>query len=72
MQDTNKRQNLDFIMVIIGAVCVVVTMLYIALSQPHVTVKYDCSISEISPDYPVAVKEKCRELRAGKFLQSPK
>ena len=72
MQDINKRQTLDFIVVIIGAVCVVATMLYIALSHPHVTVKYDCSISEISPDYPVAVKEKCRELRAGKFLQSPK
>lgn len=27
----------------------------------HVTVKYDCSIAEISPDYPVAVKEACRK-----------
>ena len=27
----------------------------------HVTVKYDCRISEISPDYPVAVKEACRK-----------
>lgn len=72
MQDTNKRQNLDVILVIIGAVAVISTMLYLALTHPHITVKYDCSISEISPDYPVAVKEKCRELRAGKFLQSPK
>jgi len=29
-------------------------------------VKYDCSISEISPDYPIAVKEGCRKLKAGK------
>jgi len=27
----------------------------------HVTVKYDCSIAEISSDYPVAVKEACRK-----------
>ena len=27
----------------------------------HVTVKYDCGIAEISPDYPVAVKEACRK-----------
>jgi hypothetical protein len=26
-------------------------------------VKYNCSISEISPDFPVEVKQKCRELR---------
>ena len=27
----------------------------------HVVVRYDCSIAEISPDYPVAVKEACRK-----------
>ena len=27
----------------------------------EVVVKYDCRISEISPDYPVAVKEACRK-----------
>jgi hypothetical protein len=27
----------------------------------HMTVRYDCSIAEISPDYPVAVKEACRK-----------
>ena len=25
---------------------------------------YDCSISEISPDYPIEVKEACRKIRA--------
>lgn len=24
---------------------------------------YDCSIAEFHPDYPIEVKEKCRELR---------
>ena len=27
------------------------------------TIRYDCSISEISPDYPLAVKEGCRKLK---------
>ena len=27
----------------------------------HVTVRYNCSVAEISPDYPVAVKEACRK-----------
>lgn len=27
----------------------------------HVLVKYDCRLAEISPDFPVAVKQACRE-----------
>lgn len=27
-------------------------------------VRYDCSISEISPDYPIEVKEACRKMRS--------
>ena len=30
--------------------------------EHHITVIYDCNISEISPDIPVAVKEQCRKL----------
>ena len=26
-----------------------------------VVIQYDCKIAEISPDYPVAVKEECRK-----------
>jgi len=32
----------------------------------HGEVVYNCSIAEISPDYPVAVKEQCRKLRLEK------
>jgi hypothetical protein len=28
---------------------------------------YDCSLAEISPDYPVLVKEECRKLRSQKI-----
>jgi len=64
MSDSSIRQNLDFILVIIAGVCTLAFGLYMALKYPHVTVRYDCSISEISPDYPVQVKEACRKLRA--------
>lgn len=30
--------------------------------QQHKKVAYDCRLAEISPDYPSAVKQKCREL----------
>ena len=30
-------------------------------TDSHIVVKYDCSIAEISPDYPVAVREACRK-----------
>jgi hypothetical protein len=30
----------------------------------HGVIVYNCSISEISPDYPIQVKEQCRKLRA--------
>lgn len=32
-------------------------------SKQH-AVRYDCSIAEISPDYPLEVRQKCREMLA--------
>jgi hypothetical protein len=34
----------------------------IKYASRNVTMNYDCRIAEISPDVPVAVKEKCRRL----------
>jgi len=44
--------------------CFIVTVLILAFwpsEVTHVTVKYDCGLAEISPDYPIAVKEACRK-----------
>lgn len=38
--------------------------LYFVFEERPRTVRYDCSISEISPDYPIEVKEACRKIRA--------
>jgi hypothetical protein len=75
MQDINIRQNLDFYAVAILAIVGFIFAIWWNYSNPHMVVKYDCSISEISPDYPVAVKEGCRKLRArnsSESLQKPK
>ena len=49
----------------IGSMLVLLGCIYfIAGTTTDQVVRYDCSISEISPDYPVEVKEACRRLRA--------
>jgi len=64
MQDSTFRQSLDFILVLVLGAGVLAFGIYMAIAYPHVTVRYDCSIAEISPDYPIQVKEACRKLRA--------
>ena len=72
MQSANIRENLDFYSVLLLGVLGVVFALYWNYTHPHMTVRYDCSISERSPDYPIAVKEACRKLRAENILNKPK
>lgn len=72
MQNTFIRQNLDFYSALILGIAGLVFAIYWNYTHPHVVVKYDCSISEINPDYPIAVKEACRNLRAENYLQKPK
>lgn len=75
MSDITKRDALEFYAVLAVGVVGIIVAIWFNLTHPHVVVKYDCSISEISPDYPIAVKEQCRQLRAKYFqdsLQKPK
>jgi len=53
----------DFVIMVIFGVLLLVGGIYYNLQNPKLVVKYDCSIAEISPDYPLAVKEGCRKLR---------
>ena len=73
MQNPLKRTHLE-----ITFACIVlfgsIAFLLSGLSKSKVVV-YDCSLSEISPDYPIEVKQQCRQLRAEKIkedLQKPK
>jgi len=49
-----------FVVLLFTAFCITCILL-VGWPAQHVTVKYDCSIAEISPDYPVEVKEACRK-----------
>jgi hypothetical protein len=44
--------------------CLIVIVLHTVFTYEYSRVKiYDCTISEISADYPIEVKEECRKLK---------
>jgi hypothetical protein len=48
----------------IAILVIYVTLFYaIIVNQPR-TVMYNCSIAEISPDFPPKAREECRKIRA--------
>lgn len=58
-------ENKLAIIAVIIFICAQITFMYWAKdSFKGVTIRYDCSVSEISPDFPIEVKEQCRKLRA--------
>ena len=57
-----KIRNI-FEIVFFVVLAVIVFAVYIYFLPKHGTVVYNCSIAEISPDYPPKVKEECRKLR---------
>jgi hypothetical protein len=42
-------------------------MFLVLVKQDKRTVRYNCDLSEISPDFPKEVKEECRKLRSGRI-----
>lgn len=70
MQDTVIRQNLDLILALFLSMTSLVLAIYWIGTHPPV--KYDCSLAETNPDYPIAAKEECRKLRAENVLNKPK
>lgn len=72
MQNTTFRENIDFYLVLILGFIGLILAIYWNYTHPHIVVRYDCSIAEISPEYPIPVKEGCRRLRAENILQKPK
>ena len=52
---------------LLASVFLILLVLYgISGTNMHGVKKYDCSIAEISPDYPVEVKNACRRIRLEK------
>lgn len=63
MPSASKREIVRVTALILLSVMLFVVAIYLASNGPKYKV-YDCSISEISPDYPIEVKEECRRIRA--------
>jgi hypothetical protein len=71
MPFTVKRETIE-IAVIAVAFLIVVPIVFLSIPKKGDIIRYDCSIAEISPDFPVEVREQCRKLRAENILQKPK
>jgi hypothetical protein len=71
MPYTPKRETIEIVLIIVGLLIVIPIVLLPFPKQGDV-IRYDCSIAEISPDFPIEVKEQCRKLRADNILQKPK
>ena len=55
----------DLIISVIGGLILSALFFWVIDSIAPIEVVYDCRLAEISVDYPVQVKEKCRRLSHG-------
>ena len=72
MSNLTKRTIIEYVFV---AVVVIGSIIFLTVMPAPKGRVYDCSLAEISPDYPLDVKEQCRKLRAENIkenLQKPK
>lgn len=69
MQITYKRQHYMKDRLIIAVILLMAIVILANADWNDKTVVYDCSIAEISPDYPQAVKNECRRLRMEEFRE---
>jgi len=58
-----KYTNLWIIAPIATGILMFVLLFVEIYKQEHRTIRYNCSLAEISPDFPLTVKEECRKLK---------
>jgi hypothetical protein len=51
------------IVIVIGLL-IAIPIVFLSLPRKGDIIRYDCSLAEISPDFPIEVKEQCRKLRS--------
>jgi hypothetical protein len=52
-----------------AAFLILIVLFGLSVPNMHGVKRYDCSIAEISPDYPVEVKDACRRILAEKHKE---
>jgi hypothetical protein len=57
------KLSLSDFLSIVGVFVIILLSAYVAMNIVTYGKYYNCDISEISPDYPIKVKEQCRNLR---------
>jgi len=67
MQRIDDARSLIEVGLWVLAISIVFALAFLFMPKKGDVVVYNCSIAEISPDYPIEVKEKCRKLRAEKL-----
>ena len=63
MPNTPKRETIKFFVIVIAFI-IAIPIVFLSLPRKGDIIRYDCSLAEISPDYPLEVKEQCRKLRS--------
>lgn len=66
MQDSSIRETIKVGVLAVSVFIAFGIVFYIAPKRGDVVV-YNCSIAEISPDFPLEVREKCRKLNSEKI-----
>lgn len=56
------RELIRVFVLIISLIAMFYSAWFMFYPQPKQGMVYDCRLSEISPDYPPAIKNECREL----------
>ena len=64
MPNSIKRTHLEIAFV---TIVVIGSIVFLTVGPKTTSKVYDCSLAEISPDYPVEVKQQCRKLRTDKI-----
>jgi hypothetical protein len=59
-----SKDNIQITLAVLLIIICVVAIIYIPMPTGKV---YTCSLAEISPDYPLQVKEECRKLNSVKI-----
>jgi hypothetical protein len=63
MSHTPKRETVEIVVIVI-AFLIAIPLVFVSLPKKGDIIRYDCSLAEISPDFPLEVREQCRKLRS--------
>jgi hypothetical protein len=63
MPNTPKRETVEIVVIVITFL-IAIPLVFVSLPKKGDIIRYDCSLAEISPDFPLEVREQCRKLRS--------